>query len=102
MESAPTLQNQTSGMPEATLTRSPLRMCLVTREELPKDALVRFVVGPDHSIVADLSCNLPGRGLWVKSTREAITTAAQKNLFAKAAKTSVTVDKNLADQVEAL
>ncbi len=69
---------------------------------MPKDELIRFVVAPDNSIVPDLAGNLPGRGLWVKAEREAIETAARKNLFSRAAKISVTVDKSLANLVEAL
>ena len=41
------------------------RRCLVTGAVLPKADLIRFVVGPDDSIVPDLAQNLPGRGLWV-------------------------------------
>jgi predicted RNA-binding protein YlxR (DUF448 family) len=78
------------------------RRCLVTGKVLPKDELIRFVIGPDRSIVPDLAHNLPGRGLWVTASQEAIATAAQKNLFAKAAKASVTVNAGLADQVAQL
>jgi len=78
------------------------RRCLVTGDVLPKTDLCRFVVGPDQTIVPDLAENLPGRGLWVKAEREAITTAASKGLFSKAAKASVKADPALADQVAAL
>jgi len=86
----------------ATAAASSTRTCLVTGEELPKDELIRFVVGPDNSIVPDLAQNLPGRGLWVKAAREPIAAAARKNLFSKAAKASVKADPNLADIVESL
>jgi len=78
------------------------RKCLVTGEVRPKDDLIRFVVGPDQSIAPDLAQNLPGRGIWVTAEREAIATAARKNLFSKAAKTSVKADPDLADQVARL
>jgi predicted RNA-binding protein YlxR (DUF448 family) len=78
------------------------RRCLVTGETLPKDELIRFAAGPDNSVVPDLAQNLPGRGLWVKAEREAIDTAARKNLFAKAAKSSVKADPELAGLVEQL
>lgn len=76
-----------------------LRRCLVLGELLPKTELIRFAVGPDNTLYPDLSQNLPGRGLWVSATREAITIAAKKNLFAKAAKTAVKIGPDLADQV---
>lgn len=79
-----------------------LRRCLVSGEMLPKAELLRFVVGPDQTLYADLEQNLPGRGLWVSATREAVTTAAKKNLFAKAAKTGVKIAPDLIDQIEQL
>ena len=78
------------------------RRCLVTGEVSPKDDLIRFVVAPDSTIIPDLAQNLPGRGLWVSASRSAIAEAAKKNLFSKAAKTSVKVDAALADQVAQL
>jgi len=84
MESAHTIQDKTgqnnTGTPGrvATAAASSTRTCLVTGEELPKDELIRFVVGPDNSIVPDLAQNLPGRGLWVKAAREPIAAAARK------------------------
>ncbi len=78
------------------------RTCLVSGELLPKDDLIRFVVGPNHSVVPDLAQKLPGRGLWVKAERVSIDTAARKNLFAKAAKEKTIVSPDLADQVALL
>ena len=43
----------------------PLRLCAVSRAELPPDELIRFVAGPDGAIVPDLARRLPGRGVWV-------------------------------------
>ena len=83
-------------------TQDNLRRCIVTGEMLPKDELIRFVVSPDAFIVPDLAQNLPGRGLWVKTDLEAITTAITKNLFAKAAKTSVKAGPDLLTQLVAL
>ena len=78
------------------------RQCLATRESLPKAQLIRFVVGPDQTVVPDLAEKLPGRGLWVKAERQALTAAAEKNLFSRAAKAKVNVPEGLADQVEKL
>lgn len=81
---------------------SQLRRCLATGAMLPKSDLLRFVIGPDQVLFVDLANNLPGRGLWVTPTAEAVTLAAKKNLFAKAAKTSVKVVPNLAADVAKL
>lgn len=89
-------EDQTDAKPEGE------RRCIVTGLVRPKDELIRFVVSPDHNIVPDLAGNLPGRGLWVTAEREAIEAAAQKNLFAKAAKAQVKVEPALADVVAQL
>jgi predicted RNA-binding protein YlxR (DUF448 family) len=78
------------------------RRCIVTGEVQPKDDLIRFVTAPGGIIVADLERNLPGRGLWLSATREAIEAAARKGLFAKAAKAPVKADPDLADKVALL
>lgn len=42
--------------------QTPLRTCVLTRKEAPKEDLIRLVLGPDGQIVADLAGKLPGRG----------------------------------------
>ncbi|SET43999.1 RNA-binding protein [Paracoccus homiensis] len=80
---------------------APERRCIVTGEVQPKAGLIRFVVGPDESIVPDLTEKLPGRGIWVAADRAAIDKAAAKGLFARAARAKVTVPADLSDLVEA-
>jgi uncharacterized protein len=77
----------------------PLRRCIVSGKSGPRADFVRFVVGPDNSIVPDIAGKLPGRGIWVTATRAAVETAVAKNLFAKAARTRVTVGADLAERV---
>ena len=79
----------------------PERRCLVTGETGPKAGLVRFVVGPDHSVVPDVAGKLPGRGMYVTASRP-ILEQARKGQFARAAKAPVTVPDHLADEVERL
>jgi len=78
------------------------RTCLATGTVLPKNALLRFVVGPDNQVVPDLAQNLPGRGMWLVPTRLAIENAMKKGLFSKAAKESVKADPGLLDQMTSL
>ena len=80
----------------------PLRRCIVSSEELPKDKMIRFVVGPDHQVVADIEARLPGRGFWLSARRDVINTACDKNRFAKAARAKIKVPSDLADRVEGL
>jgi hypothetical protein len=78
------------------------RQCLVSGEQLPTQAMIRFVVGPDEALVPDLAGRLPGRGLWLSARRDMIETAAAKRLFSKAARQSVRIPDDLADTVSEL
>jgi uncharacterized protein len=50
----------------------PLRRCIITRERLPKERMIRFVVGPDRQIVPDLAARLPGRGIWLSALSDVL------------------------------
>lgn len=63
---------------------------------------MRFVVGPDASIVPDVDERLPGRGLWVAADRAVLSRAVDKRLFGRGARQAVQVDAGLVDRVEAL
>lgn len=78
------------------------RMCIVTRETLPADEMIRFVAGPDGSVVPDLKRVLPGRGCSVKAERLLVEKAVQKNIFARALKKDVKPVAELAAQVDRL
>jgi predicted RNA-binding protein YlxR (DUF448 family) len=82
--------------------QGPLRRCLVTRAVRPKEELLRFVVGPDDRLLADPAERLPGRGLWLTPRRDIVTSAAAKNLFARAAGRRVVLPADLAGEVEQL
>ncbi|MET0446305.1 MAG: RNA-binding protein, partial [Pseudorhodoplanes sp.] len=75
------------------------RMCVVSRDVKPVEDLLRFVVDPDGSVVADIKRNLPGRGLWISANRDAIEQAVKRNLFAKGFKRDVKADPGLAETV---
>lgn len=71
------------------------RFCVVERAVKPVDDLIRFVVGPDGTVVPDVKRNLPGRGLWVTATRAAVESAARRKLFAKGFKREVRAGADL-------
>ncbi len=79
----------------------PERRCIVSGQSGATAGLIRFVVGPDGMVVPDLAGKLPGRGIWVTADRAALETAVKKRLFARAARTPVTMPEGLADLVEA-
>lgn len=78
------------------------RRCIVTGDVKQAAELVRFVVAPDGAVVPDVAGDLPGRGLWLSASRQAVDTACAKRLFAKAARRRVTVAEDLAARTEAL
>lgn len=75
------------------------RRCIVTGETSPKAGLIRFVVGPDNLVYPDILEKLPGRGMWVTASREALDKAG-KGQFSKSAKQPVNVPDGLTDEVE--
>jgi predicted RNA-binding protein YlxR (DUF448 family) len=78
------------------------RTCIVTRQTREPDELLRFVAGPDGSVVPDIRRKLPGRGCWVTADRDHVERAAGKNLFARALKADVTVPPDLARMIDGL
>ncbi len=78
------------------------RRCIATGEVRPPEELVRFVVGPEREIVADIAGKLPGRGLWVTADAAVLQRAVARRDFAKAAKGEVVVAPDLVVRVERL
>src|SRR5579872_6877303 len=79
----------------------PLRRCVVTRARRPKEEMIRFVLGPDRAVVADLAERLGGRGLWLSARGDVIETAIKRGAFAKAARGPVVVSPDLLALVRA-
>ena len=76
------------------------RTCALSREVKPVDDLIRFVVAPTGEVVADVKRKLPGRGLWVTATRDAVEQAVKRNVFARGFKREVRGGADLADRTE--
>jgi predicted RNA-binding protein YlxR (DUF448 family) len=78
------------------------RMCAVSREVRPIDDLIRFVVAPTGEVVADVKRKLPGRGMWVTASRQAVAEAVRRHQFSRGFKRDVRVSPTLADDTDAL
>ena len=76
------------------------RRCAVSGASGPRTRLIRFVVAPNGQVAPDIRGRLPGRGIWVSASREALGKAVSRNLFARAARKPVLVPDGLVDQVE--
>jgi uncharacterized protein len=79
-----------------------VRMCAVTRQVRPIDELIRFVVSPQGEVVPDLKRKLPGRGLWISASRQAVAEAVRRNQFGKGFRREVRPAAALAADTEAL
>lgn len=80
--------------------KGPLRRCIVTRESLPKEAMIRFVLGPDRQVVPDLAGRLPGRGMWLSARADVLERGLTKGAFSRAARGQVQLPPDLRARIE--
>jgi uncharacterized protein len=78
------------------------RLCVATGKIKPVDALIRFVLAPDGAVVPDLKRRLPGRGIWVTASREALSIAVARRVFARGFKRDVAATPELVATTEEL
>ena len=71
------------------------RFCAASGAVRPVDEMIRFVVGPDGAAVPDLKRRLPGRGIWITATRQALRSAITRKAFARAFKRDVRLAPDL-------
>ena len=79
--------------------RYPRRTCIVTRRVLPREALLRFVLGPGDEVVFDPDADLPGRGAWLVPGAGVLAEAVRRNAFARAFRRRVVVSPDLPRRV---
>jgi hypothetical protein len=78
------------------------RLCVATRTVKPVADMIRFVVGPDGEAVPDLKHKLPGRGVWVTSTQDALTDAIKRKAFVRGFKREVRLPADLVARTDRL
>lgn len=78
------------------------RSCIVSKEAMPSEDLIRFVIDPEGKVVPDLRHRLPGRGVWVTARADMVALAEKKRLFARAFKEEVVVEPGMAGRIENL
>jgi predicted RNA-binding protein YlxR (DUF448 family) len=78
------------------------RFCAVTGAVRPVEELMRFVIAPDGTAVPDLKRRLPGRGIWITATRQALRAAMARKTFARGFKREVRVASDLVETTERL
>jgi uncharacterized protein len=76
------------------------RFCAATGCVRPVTDMIRFVVSPDGLVVADLKRKLPGRGIWITATRQALRTAVTRKVFGRGFKRDVQVAPDMVEATE--
>ena len=77
-----------------------VRQCAVTRERFAPEALIRFVRGPDGTVVPDSFGKLPGRGAWIKADRPTVETGLESGVFSRAFKANSQPIDGLMTEIE--
>ena len=95
-------QLELDDMDEDALPAGAERTCVVTREKHAPEELIRFVLGPDETVVPDIKRKLPGRGVWVGMSKTLVAQAAKKHLFSRGLRAKALASPDLPDLVERL
>jgi predicted RNA-binding protein YlxR (DUF448 family) len=61
----------------------PMRSCVVTREKLPKNELLRIVRTPEGSVLADETGKLNGKGAYIKKDITVLEKAKKSKILEK-------------------
>ena len=101
MDHAPTDHDELDAGPRKTAPGAE-RFCAATGIVRPVTDMIRFVVSPDGLAVADLRRRLPGRGIWITATREALRTAVARKVFGRGFKRDVKVAPDMIEATERL
>ena len=67
----------------------PLRTCVITKEQLPKQELLRVVRTPEGEVKVDLTGKLNGRGAYIKKDVTVLEKAKKSGLLAKRLECSI-------------
>ncbi len=76
------------------------RRCLITRTHDEPQHMLRFVVGPEGQVVADLAARLPGRGMWLCANRAVLEDAQLPRVFSRAARQKLDVPVGLVGYIK--
>ena len=71
------------------------RLCVATRAVRPVEDMLRLVAAPDGKVVPDVERKLPGRGVWITATRDAVERALRERAIQRAFRGDAEVDAEL-------
>ena len=67
----------------------PMRSCIVTREKLPKQELLRIVKTTDGNVLGDISGKINGRGAYIKKDIEVLDKAIKSKILERQLETTI-------------
>lgn len=65
------------------MKKIPLRSCIITKEKLPKQELLRIVRTPEGTVLPDESGKLNGRGAYIKKDLGVLEKAIKSKILEK-------------------
>jgi uncharacterized protein len=80
----------------------PERTCIVTGVKGAPESMLRFALAADGSVVPDIRCKLPGRGVWTLLSFEAVKRATSQQSFSRAFRARAEAPAALAEAIDAL
>lgn len=81
------------------MKKIPMRMCVVTREKLPKYELIR-VVKTEDGVIVDKTGKVNGRGAYLKKDKEVFLKAKNSKILNRQLET--TIDDKVFDELNSL
>ena len=81
------------------MKKIPMRTCVVSREKLPKNELIR-VVKTDDGVIVDLTGKVNGHGVYLKKDAEVFEKAKKTKILNKLLET--TVEESVFDELNKL
>ena len=81
------------------MKKIPMRTCVVSREKLPKNELIR-VVKTDDGVIVDLTGKVNGHGVYLKRDKEVFEKAKKTKILNKLLET--TVEESVFDELNKL
>ena len=76
----------------------PLRTCVITKESLPKQELLRIVRTPEMEVKVDETGKLNGRGAHIKKSLEVLEKAKKSKLLEKRLECSI--DESVYEEIK--
>ncbi len=75
----------------------PLRTCVVTKEQLPKQELLRIVRTNNGEVIVDETGKMNGRGAYIKKNIEVLEKAKQSKILEK--RLEIKIDDSIYEEI---